>query len=489
MSYILNQSAFLFVPLVMNIFLYINISQSTCFDGRAKKTSLFLIAMIPVNVIIICCYHCYVGEIKFNLWQIVPGLSISFATQNMGIIFALILSILWLIAYVYTDIYLTSTQINKISLYFALSLSAALCVAFAANLLTLFIFYEILTITTYPMIKCDLNVDSKKAAKKYLLMLLGSSFLFFLPAMVINYYYIGNLDFQIEKNFNFNTHIAFLLLFLYVFGAAKTAIMPLHSWLTGAMVAPIPISALLHSVAVVKVGVFTLLKIITFNIRLNNIHYYGSLFLSIISIVTIVTSVFMAKKQTNLKLLLAYSTISQLSYSILISAMINKNAMDAAFFQMICHAFAKIALFFAAGYFYLAANIREIKDLSGMGKKMPLVTACFSICALSLIGIAPFAGFWSKFYILKAVYPLNIISYMIIVTIIISSLVTASYFLPIIYQLWWGEDVRYLVNSEKLCKNHIGSPSRLDSKFPLIIVTIVVIFLGFFYEFFMNLNH
>jgi formate hydrogenlyase subunit 3/multisubunit Na+/H+ antiporter MnhD subunit len=450
----------------------IAISRLVIFKEIGSKASLFLVAMILVNIICINYYHYQIGKISLNLFQIAPGISISFATQDIGLIFALMVSFLWFVTHIYTGIYLNKAQTRELSLYFTIALGSVLCIAFASNLITLFIFYEVLTLATYPMIKFDKTIEAKKSAKKYLSILLGSSFLFFFPAMVINYYYAGNLDFQIDKQINLGENISLLLLVLYVFGIAKTSLMPMHSWLTSAMVAPIPVSALLHAVAVVKTGIFTFLKIITFNIGLNNINHYGCLFLVIIAAITIIIGAIMAKKQKNLKLMLAYSTISQLSYSILICATSSIDSVNAAFLQMISHGFAKIALFFGAGYFYLATNVTNIKELGAIGKKMPLVTICFTICALSIIGIPPLIGFWSKFYMLKSLYPLNDIGYIIIATMIIATLLTASYFLPVIYQFWWGED------APKLKRN--------DNKIPIIIVTIMVIFMGFLFNFIKN---
>ncbi len=472
MSYILNHSAILFLPIVLNVLMLMGISRLAIFNEMGRKTSLFLVFMIFLNVIGICCYHYHTGKISFNLFQIAPGISVSFATGDMGLIFALMVSFLWFVTKIYTDIYLGKRQSKRLALYFTIALGSVLCIAFAANLFTLFIFYEILTLTTYPMIKFDNIASAKQSAKKYLSILLGSSFLFFFPAMVINYYYAGNLDFQIDSRVNFGGNIALLLLVLYVFGIAKTAIMPMHSWLTSAMVAPVPVSALLHAVAVVKAGIFTFLKVITFNIGLHNINHFCCLFLVIIASITIISGAIMAKKQTNLKLMLAYSTISQLSYSILICAMASAESVNVAFLQMIAHAFAKIALFFAAGYFYLATNVVDIKELGAVGRKMPLVAICFTTCSLSIIGIPPLAGFWSKFHMLGSVYPLNDISCVIIATIIISTLLTASYFLPVIYQFWWGEDAPLV--------------TRNDNKIPIIMVTIMVVFMGFLFNFIKN---
>jgi multicomponent Na+:H+ antiporter subunit D len=216
-------------------------------------------------------------------------------------------------------------------------------------------------------------------------------------------------------------------------------------------------------VAVVKSGIFAILKISLYILKLD-IDFMGEVFLASIASFSAIGGAVLAARQINIKAMLAYSTISQLAYSILIMAIMSREAVNASFFYMFGHAFAKIGLFFAAGYFYLATKHLDIKSLAGIGKKMPFVTACFTICAFSLMGIPPFIGFWSKLYLFYTAYPVNFIHLYLMIILIISSVLSAAYFLPLLYKLWYEKQEPEILQ-------------EFNTK-PLLLITLVVIFGG-----------
>ncbi|MFN3232362.1 MAG: monovalent cation/H+ antiporter subunit D family protein [Alphaproteobacteria bacterium] len=384
------------------------------------------------------------GRPEITLAEVVPGLSIAFKVEPLGMLFAALASSLWIINSIYSIGYMRgNNEKNQTRFYvmFAVSLAAAMGVAYSGNLFTLFLFYEILTLSTYPLVSHKGDKDTVKSARIYLGILLATSIGLFLPALIWTYAAAGTLDFT--PGGILEGHIAGpavgLLLGLFVFGIGKAAVMPVHRWLPAAMVAPTPVSALLHAVAVVKAGVFTVTKVIVY------IFGYEWLFdqpssewLLYAASFTIIAASVVALRQTNLKRLLAYSTVGQLSYIVMAAAILKPLAEIGAAIHMVGHAFGKITLFFAAGAIYVAAHKTEIPQLRGIGKRMPFTMAAFTIGALSMIGVPPTAGFVSKWYILAGAFEAD--NYVALATIILSTALNAAYFLPIIYMAWFMKE-------------------------------------------------
>ena len=230
-----------------------------------------------------------------------------------------------------------------------------------------------------------------------------------------------------------------LLLGLFVFGIGKAAVMPVHRWLPAAMVAPTPVSALLHAVAVVKAGVFTVTKVIVYIFGVDYLFATpGSGWLLYAAAFTVVTASLVALRQTNIKRLLAYSTVAQLSYVVMAAAILKPLAEIGAAVHMVAHAFGKITLFFAAGAIYVAAKKTEVHELRGIGRRMPWTMGAFTIGALSMIGVPPTGGFVSKWFILAGAFQDD--NYVAIATIIASTALNAAYFLPIIYLAWFMKE-------------------------------------------------
>ena len=292
---------------------------------------------------------------------------------------------------------------TRFVIFYSIAIHAALAIAWSGNLLVLFIFYEILTFSTFPLVGHKQNTESQAAGRVYLSILVGTSLMLFLPAIFWIWFQTGTLDFKsggiLEGKFP-TEYLSFLVALL-VFGIGKAAIMPIHRWLPAAMVAPTPVSALLHAVAVVKAGVFSFLVVVVYIIGPEYLfESKASDWLIWLASFTILASSIIAISKDDLKARLAYSTISQLSYIILGAALATTFAIKGASFHIITHAIGKITLFFCAGAIYVTAHVKKISQLNGLGYKTPLIFFAYTLGALSIIGVPPFVGSWSKFYLI-----------------------------------------------------------------------------------------
>lgn len=384
--------------------------------------------------------------IEFELFKILPGIGIKFRVDALGMLFALGASFLWIVTTFYSIGYMRGHQEKNQTRYFACfaaALSTTMGVAFSANLFTLFLFYEALTLVTYPLVAHHGTAEAKAGARKYAIYLVGAAKVFLVAAIVITYMIAGTLDFQkggifgeiSRQNYTGLLGIVFLM---YLYGFAKAAVMPLHGWLPAAMVAPTPVSALLHAVAVVKTGVFSVLRII--------FHIYGIEFLKVLptteialfmAAFTITVASMIALTRDNLKARLAYSTVSQLSYIILGGLLLTYDGMLGGIIHISNHALAKITLFFCAGSLYVCAHKTEVSQLDGIAKKMPWTMAAFTIGALGMIGVPLVGGFVTKWYLLIGALEKG--SLEILSVLLFSSLLNAGYFLPIIYRAYFKE--------------------------------------------------
>ncbi len=381
---------------------------------------------------------------QLNLTELLPGLSIAFAIEPLGMLFAALASGLWIINSIYSIGYMRGNkekQQTRFYAMFAVSLAATMGVAFAGNLFTLFLFYEVLTLATYPLVVHKGDAATVRSARTYLGILLTTSVCLFLPAVIWTYATAGSGTFSPGGILagHMEGPAVGLLLLLFVLGVGKAAVMPVHRWLPAAMVAPTPVSALLHAVAVVKAGVFTLTKVIVYIFGVDFLFEQGSgQWLVYTAAFTIIAASVVALNQQNLKRLLAYSTIAQLSYVVMAAAILKPLAEIGAAIHMVAHALGKITLFFAAGAIYVASKKTELNQLRGIGRRMPLTMTAFTIGALSMIGVPPTGGFVSKWYILAGAFEAQ--SYIALFTIIISTALNAAYFFPIIYWAWFEQE-------------------------------------------------
>lgn len=409
-----------------------NIRETWTFVAAVAKF-LIIISMLPAIL--------NGTQIVYTLAEVVPGVAIKFRVDPLGMLFALVASSLWILTSAYSIGYMRKLKEHSQTRYFcffALALSATIGVAFSANLLTLYLFYEMLSLATYPLVTHHQDKEARAAGRKYLTYILGTSIGLLLPAMLISYNLAGTLEFA-KQGFLAGTcskGLVVMLLVFFIFGFAKAAIMPFHGWLPAAMVAPTPVSALLHAVAVVKVGVFSIVRVLTgvFGIELLSTLDLGFV-ICVVASFTIIVASLIALTQDNLKRLLAFSTIGQLSYIVLGVGLLSPKGMTGGILHIAMHAFGKITLFFCAGAIFVATGKRNISEMVGIGKRMPLTMAAFFIASLSIIGLPPTGGFLSKWYLVLGSLEAHQIAFLIV--LLTSSLLNAAYFMPIVYKAFF----------------------------------------------------
>ncbi len=375
------------------------------------------------------------GVAELNVLEFVPGLALSFHVEPLGMIFALVASGLWIVTSLYGFGYMRGhheIDQTRFFFFFAVAITAALGVAYARNLLTLFVFYEVLTFSTYPLVTHARTTDALRGGRVYLGILVSTSVSFLLLAVIWTYVATGTLDFTpggiLAGNVEGNS--LYVLLALFAFGTGKAALMPFHRWLPAAMVAPTPVSALLHAVAVVKAGVFTVLKIIVYIFGIDLLAETGtSVWLMYVAGGTVVISSLIAMTKDNLKARLAYSTVSQLSYIVLGAALATDWGIIGGGMHIVMHAFGKITLFFCAGAINVALHKTAISDMVGIGKQMPFTMIAFFIGALSVVGVPPLGGSWSKWYL--ALGAVDAGQLVFVAVLMISSLLNIMYLIPI----------------------------------------------------------
>jgi multicomponent Na+:H+ antiporter subunit D len=298
-----------------------------------------------------------------------------------------------------------------------------------------------LSFATYPLVTHHQDGAARRSGRKYLTYIVGGSIGLVLPAMLTVYYLTGTLDFTAKGIVtpSISKPLATLLLLMFVFGFAKAALMPLHAWLPAAMVAPTPVSALLHAVAVVKVGVFSVVRVVT-EVFGNDIlsRFHLDTLLCYVAGFTILAGSLIALTQDELKRRLAFSTISQLAYIVLGASLLSPMGIIGGITHIAMHAFGKITLFFCAGAIYVGTGKRYVSEMVGIGKRMPITMGAFFIGSLSVIGIPPTGGFFSKWYL--ALGTIEAGQHLMLVVLLVSSLLNAAYFLPIVYRAFFSSE-------------------------------------------------
>ena len=381
-------------------------------------------------------------QMMTGAYQIVPGLELAFKVEPLGMLFACVASTLWIVNSIYSIGYMRGNNEPRQTtfyIFFAIAIASTIGIALAANLFTLFLVYEVLTLSTYPLVTHKGDDKAKAGGRVYLLILLGTSMVLLLPAIIATAMIAGTLDFTpggILAGKTDTTTIA-LLLALFMFGIGKAALMPFHRWLPAAMVAPTPVSALLHAVAVVKAGVFTVMKVVVYIFGIDLLAGTGANeWLIWVAAATLLTASLVAMTKDNLKARLAYSTVSQLAYVVLGAALATGWGVIGGSMHIAMHAAGKITLFFCAGAIYTAAHKTEVSELTGLGRAMPFTFGAFLVGALSIIGLPPFGGLWGKWYI--ALGALEAGQILIVAVIMISSLLNIAYLLPIPFKAFFG---------------------------------------------------
>jgi multicomponent Na+:H+ antiporter subunit D len=368
------------------------------------------------------------------VWEIMPGLQIAFSIEPLGLLFALLASSLWIVANPYAIGYMHHGGYGNLGRFFAcyaIALGAAAGIAFADNLLTMFVFYEILSVSTYPLVAHSGTAKARDGARAYLGILLLTSICFWLPAMVWVWAATGSLDFAPGGILagQVSPAVAGWLLLLFMFGTGKAALMPFHRWLPAAMVAPTPVSALLHAVAVVKAGVFVVLKLALYVFGLDFLREIPLTdFVLYVATFTMLAASLVALHQDNLKARLAYSTVSQLAYIVVGALLATQLAAIGGGMHMVMHGFGKITLFFCAGAIYLASHKTLVSELDGIGRKMPFTMGAFFIGALCVIGLPPLGGLWSKWHLVMGAFDSG--HGLVLAAFLLSTLLNIAYLLP-----------------------------------------------------------
>ena len=402
-----------------------------------RETAIIIAGSLTLLINIIVFNGLLQGKpIESDSQQLFAGLHLKLSAEPLGCLFALLASFLWIVTTIYSIGYMRShREKNQTRFYicFAIAISAVMAVAYSDNFVTLFVAYEVITLSTLPLVTHAGTPAAYRAGKIYILTLMTASIGLLLPAMVWIWTTTGTLDFVeggILASAELSPTVLSVILALIVFGTAKAALMPVHGWLPNAMVAPTPVSALLHAVAVVKTGVFLILKVVVYIFGLETLRESGAAnWLIYLTCFAIILASLIAMSKDNLKARLAYSTVGQLSYIILAALIATPESIVGGSLHIVTHAFGKITLFFCAGAILVSLHYKNVSDLDGMGKHIPLTMFAFLIGSLSIIGLPPTAGLWSKLSI--SIGSLDAGLLIPLAVLMLSSLLNISYLLPI----------------------------------------------------------
>jgi len=374
--------------------------------------------------------------IKFHLLTIYSGIVFGYKVDAFGLIFAITSSFLWILVSVYSVGYMRALKEHAQTRYyfmFALAIFSAVSIAMSENLITFYLFYEALTLSTYWLVAHHEDEEAFSAGRKYLTYLLSSGWCLF-TAVVLTYCLTGTTDFVSGGILTSDSASKFtltVLFALFALGSMKAAWMPFHSWLPSAMVAPTPVSALLHAVAVVKAGVFGFVRIVSYVYGTDLMSELGlGVVLCSVAAFTMIMGSFFAIAEDNLKRRLAYSTISQLSYIIFGVALLSPFGVTGAMVHIPFHGFMKITLFLCAGAIMVMTGKKEISQMAGIGRTMPITMIAFTIGAIGMCGTPPVSGFISKWFLCLGTLQSGQLVFLGV--ILISSLLDAVYFFPII---------------------------------------------------------
>lgn len=429
----LSQSIYtsLLVPLIGAVLIYFFRNQKKLIEILFVGTALCLLG-VTVSIV---NKGTDVFHQTITLLPIIDSLPIAFHLEPIGILYACVASGLWLVTTIYAIGYMNANKekhLARFYLCFCIAMMAVMGIAYAANLLTMFIFYEVLTLSTYPLVAHKGTDTAKAGARVYLGILLSTSIGFLLIAILWTWHATGTLDFTpggiLEDKLP--DELLMLLFVLYAFGIGKAALMPFHRWLPAAMVAPTPVSALLHAVAVVKAGVFCVLKVTVYVFGIDLLQTTGANTPIIwVATATMLLASLVAIQQDNLKARLAYSTVSQLAYIVLGAAIATTTSVIGSSLHLATHAVGKITLFFCAGAIYTATKKTLVSELNGLGRTMPFTFTAYTIAAISIIGLPPMVGSWSKWFLIDGAISAD--QLIIAAAFLLSTLLNIVYLIPI----------------------------------------------------------
>lgn len=449
-------------------------------SDRWRNPLALFISLVTASSVIFLLIAVLGGDIpEFSVLTIVEGLEIAFKVDPLAIFFGTIASVLWVFSVLYSIGYMAHEhQRRRYFAFYLLSLGVTVGIAFSANLFTLYLFYEFLTICTYPLVIHEGNKDAQNAGGRYLAYsFVGAGFI--LVGLFMTYYNMGSLAFTPGGLLdgavdNPGLWQGIFLCFILGFGV-KAAIMPLHAWLPSAMAAPTPVSALLHAVAVVKSGVFGILRVMY--------SIYGTealtaldlgRFVTILVSITIIVASIVALRQEELKRRLAYSTISQLGYITLGAGLLTPLGLAGGLLHIVNHALLKITLFFCAGAIITVTGKKKISELKGIGRRMPLTMLAFTLGCIGMVGILPLNGFISKWHLVMG--SLETQHYLILAVLTASALLNAAYFFPIIIAAFFQKGD---------FESPRGVEAPLSMLIPILVLAVSCIFFGIELDFYL----
>lgn len=398
-------------------------------------------ALLKVVLVALMVWGLYQGESYRFSFTVVQGVTFLFQVDALGLMFAGLSSLLWLATTVYAIGYLEDSPNRKRFFgFFSLCVASTIGIALAGNLFTFLLFYELLTLSTYPLVVHRGHAKALDAGTTYLRYTLTGGLVVLLGVVALHVM-VGDVTFgerEMLADLGPEAHglltVLFLILLLGL--GVKAALVPLHGWLPRAMVAPAPVSALLHAVAVVKAGAFGIVRLVYDVYGIGLTYQLGLLtLLAVVATVTILYGSMRALAQQELKPRLAFSTVSQVSYIVLGISLFGPFGTIAGLVHLMHQGLMKVTLFYCAGNYAEELGIHRIDQLNGAGRRMPLTSIAFTVGALGMIGLPPVAGFISKWYLGMGAVQANMP--WVILVLVASSLLNAAYFLPILYRLWF----------------------------------------------------
>jgi multicomponent Na+:H+ antiporter subunit D len=411
---------------------------------RTRTVLNLFAAVVKLFLVVLMIWGVFHEQVFETRWSLAPGLELVLHADALSVLFVSLSTLLWLVTTIYAVGYLENTpHRSRFFGFFSLCVTATVGLALAGNLFTFVIFYELLTLATYPLVAHKGTPEAVRGARIYLAYTLGGGVLLLIGAVWLRTI-AGPLEFVEGGILADLAHLdpwalRWIFVLLIVGLGVKAALVPLHGWLPQAMVAPAPVSALLHAVAVVKAGAFGIVRVVYDVFGVEFTAELGLLpLLGIAAGITIIYGSVRALSQDNLKKRLAYSTVSQVSYIALGTAILGPLATIGGVVHLVHQGVMKITLFFAAGNYAEELGIHRVSEMNGVGRRMPLTTLAFTVGALGMIGIPPVAGFVSKWYLGLGAIEAGLAAWVMPV-LIASSLLNAAYFLPILYRAWFRE--------------------------------------------------
>lgn len=459
------------------------------FGDRLRPNAREAVTFIAAIIKVICVFSLVPVVLsgispEFTIVEIADGIDLKLRVDAAGLLFACIASSLWVLTSLYSIGYMRGHKEKNQTGYFAafaMCLCGATGICFAANLMTFFIFYEILTVATYPLVVHYRDDKAKASGRKYLLYTLTSGQMFF-AGMVYIYFKCGTTDFAAGGFLggsmeNHEALVCFLL--MIAAGAVKAGVMPLHSWLPAAMVAPTPVSALLHAVAVVKAGAFCVIRLVcyTFGPELSK-NCGGADVVLWMAAITIIASSLIAIQKTNLKARLAYSTVGQLSYIVLGVCLLTPYGLIGAMYHMVAHAFLKITLFMCAGAIFVTTHKADITEMRGIGARMPATVTAFTVASLGIAGLPFLPAFMSKMNLIEGAIASG--KPVFIAVLVVSALLSLTYLVPVSYIAFAKTEVNPEFSGETFSIKRDAAPAML---IPLLAALGIALILGIYPDF------